>query len=172
MINKVLIFLFLISVIVGCGSSNPNIDLISKSDRVTAPEIDASFINSSPINLEKLKGKVVVLDFWATWCPPCRMEIPSFIKLYQAYHSRGLEIVGLTIEAPSSQPQGYFRQFLREAMINYPVGFSSDKTTKTYDVEVYPMTFFIDKTGKVARIFRGARPEEEIVGVIEKLLAE
>ena len=155
----------------GCRSIGPE-NVIAKGDRVKAKEIDAYFINSPALNLDKLKGKVVVLDFWATWCGPCRMEIPSFVKLNQTYQSQGLQIIGLDIEKPDSQPAGYFGDFTRSYNMVYPVGFVSDKTQREYAVEAYPTTYFIDKEGKVAMVFVGVRPEEELTGVVEKLLAE
>jgi thiol-disulfide isomerase/thioredoxin len=164
-------FCLLVLVLTGCSSQGGG-NLIAKGDRMPATEIDASFINSAPLNLAKLKGQVVVLDFWATWCGPCRMEIPSFVKLYPAYHAKGLEIVGLTIEAPSSQPAGYFGDFIKGFNIPYPIGFSSEKTTRAYGIQAIPATYFIDKAGKVAAVFVGVHPEAEINGAVEKLLSE
>ncbi len=169
--KKAILVFLLVAGLTGCGSKN-GADLIPKGDRVPATEIDASFINSPSFNLAKLKGKVVVLDFWATWCGPCRMEIPSFVKLYPVYHPKGLEIVGLTVEAPSSQPAGYFGDFLKSFNINYPIGFSSEATSRAYGIQSIPATYFIDKAGKVAAVFVGTHPEAEITGAIEKLLAE
>ncbi|HXL72250.1 MAG TPA: TlpA disulfide reductase family protein [bacterium] len=139
---------------------------------MAATEIDANFINSPNLSLAKLKGQVVVLDFWATWCGPCRMEIPSFVKLYPTYHPKGLEIVGLSVEAQNSQPASYFEQFLKSFSINYPIGFANEGTAKAYGIESIPATYFVDKTGKIAKVFVGTHSEDAITGVIEKLLAE
>jgi thiol-disulfide isomerase/thioredoxin len=196
MMKRFFVLFFLILCAAGCGSQKNGTDLIPKSDRIVATEIDASFINypnSSPakikgqskrvhhkkkreevpsLNLAKLKGRVVVLDFWATWCGPCRMEIPSFVKLYPLYHPKGLEIVGLSVETLNSQPAGYFDQFIKNFSIPYPTGFAGANTIKAYGIESIPATYFIDKTGKIAQVFIGVHPEAEITGAIEKLLSE
>ncbi len=172
MINKILVFCFLILCAAGCGRKNGGIDLTPQNSRTAAAEIGARFINSSDQTLAKLKGKVVVLDFWATWCGPCRMEIPSFVKLYSLYHPKGLELLGLSVENPGSQPAGYFDQFLKNFSVNYPIGFADENTSRTYGIQAIPATFFIDKTGKIATAFVGVHSEEEISAVIEKLLSE
>lgn len=168
--KKMLLVCLLAAGVVGCSQGGP--ELIPKSDRSPATEIDASFMNAPNTDLAKLKGQVVVLDFWATWCGPCRMEIPSFVKLYPVYHPKGMEMIGLSVEAPNSQPEGYFKQFLQNFNINYPMAFSSEATTKAYGISSIPATYFIDKNGKVAAVFVGVHPEAEIQGTIEKLLAE
>ncbi len=160
--------------LVGCGSSDNGVELISPGSRTSAAEIQADFLNYSgtaPI-LGQLKGKVVVLDFWATWCGPCRMELPSLVKLYNTYHSRGLEILGLSVELNDSKPKDFFRQFMGNYGINYPVGLASIDTLKNYGINPIPSTFFIDKSGKVALSFVGVHPEEQFTSAVEKLLAE
>jgi thiol-disulfide isomerase/thioredoxin len=172
--RKIILPLLVMGFLAGCGSSDNGVELIPTGSRTPATEIQADFLNYSgtaPI-LGQLKGKVVVVDFWATWCGPCRMELPSLVKLYNTYHARGLEILGLSVEVNDGQPKDFFRQFMSKYEINYPVGLASLDTLKNYGINPIPSTFFIDKTGKVALSFVGVHPEDQFTGAIEKLLAE
>lgn len=156
----------------GCGSPNA-VELIPQGQRTPATEINAVFLNSdNHLTLADLKGKVVILDFWATWCGPCRSEIPSLVKLYNDYHSKGLELLGLSVEANDGQPRDYFNKFITSYTIPYPIGLASMDTLKNYGINPIPTTFFVDKSGKVALSFVGAHPEEDFTAAIEKLLGE
>ena len=156
----------------GCGKKS-TVDLIPPGQRQPALEIKADFLNAPNAGgLEKLKGKVVVLDFWATWCGPCRMEIPTLVKMYDAYHSKGLELWGLSVELNDAQPKDYFNKFISGFAIQYPVGLASTETLKSYGINPIPTTFFIDKSGKIALSFVGVHPEEDFSYAIERLLAE
>jgi thiol-disulfide isomerase/thioredoxin len=172
--KKIFFTLLITGFLAGCGSNDNGVDLISPGSRTPATEIQAEFLNSSgpALTLGQLKGKVVVLDFWATWCGPCRMELPSLVKIYNTYHSKGLEILGLSVELNDGQPKDYFLQFIGKYEINYPIGLASLDTLKNYGINPIPATFFIDKTGKIALSFVGVHPEDQFTGAIEKLLAE
>ena len=160
-------------VLTGCGNKDNSVDLIPASNRQPAPEIRANFLNASNgLSLDQMKGKVVVVDFWATWCGPCRMEIPSLVKLYNDYHPKGLEMWGLSVEGNDGQPADYFNKFISNANIQYPVGLAAMDTLKAYGINPIPTTVFIDKSGRIALAFVGGHPEEDFTGAIEKLLAE
>ena len=106
--------------------------------KMTAGELD-KLINS-------LKGKVVLVNYWATWCGPCRLEIPGFIKLQNEYGPKGLQIVGLSIDTCSAEQ---FDKFVGKNNINYPVHMvDQDAARKWGDFEAIPMTFVLDTQGK------------------------
>lgn len=119
--------------------------------------------------LSDLRGKAVLLDFWATWCPPCREEIPHFKELYAAYKARGFEIVGLSVgENPDT-----VAAFVAQNGITYRVGIATSAIEQAYGgIRGIPTTFLIDKQGRIAQKFVGFRPKEVFEQGILELLAE
>jgi thiol-disulfide isomerase/thioredoxin len=96
--------------------------------------------------ISSLKGKVVLVNYWATWCGPCRLEIPGFIKLQNEYGPKGLQIVGLSIDTKSTEQVA---KFVRDSHINYPVFVADqDAARKWGEFEAIPMTFLLDAQGK------------------------
>jgi thiol-disulfide isomerase/thioredoxin len=97
--------------------------------------------------LDSLKGKVVIVDFWATWCPPCRQEIPGFVELQKQYGDKGLVVVGLSLDDEMEA----VKEFCKAQKVNYPVFVVGQDTTAAWgNIEAIPTTFILDKTGKKA----------------------
>ena len=122
-----------------------------------APNFSLKSMNDSIYVLEDLKGKVVLINFWATWCGPCRMEIPDFNDLYDKYKDQGLEILGISISDTKEQ----LSNFLKAYKINYPVlyGSSNDMQKVLIDyggVYSVPMSFLIDTDNNIKRVYPGA----------------
>ncbi|MGI8436303.1 MAG: TlpA disulfide reductase family protein [Chthoniobacterales bacterium] len=129
-----------------------------------APGWELKNLEGKPVKLSDFKGKVVVLNFWATWCPPCRREIPDLVALQKQYAGKGLVIVGVAMDEGGPAT---VKPFVEKMGINYPVVMGDQKTAAAYGgIEVIPTTFIIDKTGRIAAVRQGgadrAAFEEEI----------
>jgi len=134
-----------------------------------APDFNLTDLNGKQVTLGSLKGKVVVLNFWASWCPPCKREIPDFIKTYEKFKDKGFVIVGIAV---SSKPDDV-KALVKQYNITYPVAMASGTVEQDYGpVTAVPTTFIIDKNGNLVpggkRI--GMFSEGELEKVIEPLL--
>ena len=119
---------------------------------VMAPEITLPNVNDSTISLSSLKGKVVLIDFWASWCGPCRASIPSVVKLYNKLKDQGFEVFGVSIDSKKSN----WVRAIRQDKIKYTqvidiAGWNST-VASTYGVAEIPTTFLIDQTGKIVAV--------------------
>jgi len=131
-----------------------------------APLFTLAEVNGGNVSLSDFKGKVVILDFWATWCPPCKREIPDFITLQSEYGSRGLQVVGIALDQPDK-----VRLFAQQNGMNYPVLLGTDQIASEYGgIEGIPTTFVLDKNGNIVNRFEGYRPKEDFEAEINKLL--
>ena len=118
-----------------------------------APDFSLQDLDGKPLDLAHYRGEVVLLDFWATWCTPCRDEIPHFVELQDKYGERGLQVIGISMD-DGPKP---VREFYREVKMNYPVALGTEKLAAAYGgVLGLPITFLIDRDGKVAAKFVGA----------------
>lgn len=134
-----------------------------------APNLSLKDINGKSIKLADLRGKVVLLNFWATWCVPCRTEIPDLIKKQREYQRRGLHIVGITY--PPEQITEV-RQFARKLKINYPVSIGSKETKQAFtSSETLPLTVIIDQEGTIRGIIEGVMYSDEFEEQVKPLLS-
>lgn len=117
--------------------------------------------------LESNRGKVVVVDLWATWCPPCRKEIPGFINLYNKYKDKGVEIIGIAFDENGEKA---LPPFIKKMSINYPVYLEGKDVAKSYDLSAFPTTVIYDKNGKVAKKRVGYTSEDDFDKEISALL--
>ena len=111
-----------------------------------APDFSLKSFEGREITLSQLKGKVVLLDFWATWCGPCRESIPHLIQLYKDYRESGFELVGINVDKGDRE---VVRRFILSMDIPYPVVTAPEDVVRSYRVTGIPATFLIDKEGKI-----------------------
>jgi thiol-disulfide isomerase/thioredoxin len=111
-----------------------------------APDFSLKSFDGKEITLSQLKGKVVLLDFWATWCGPCKESIPHLIQLYKDYRESGFELVGMNVDKGDGEA---VRRFVRSMDIPYPVVTAPEDVVRSYRVTGIPVTFLIDKEGKI-----------------------
>ncbi len=148
------------------GASQPS--LVQQGS--VAPEINGQRVSGTdPVRLEDLQGRVVVLDFWATWCGPCRMISPVLERLHQQHHAAGLTVVGLSDESAAT-----VRRHAGAHPVGYTLAGNARNTHRAYSVRALPTLFVIDRSGKVRHVGSGAGANEmaQLERVVQTLLAE
>jgi peroxiredoxin len=126
---------------------------------VPAPAWKLKDPDGNVVSSDQFKGKVVVLDFWATWCPPCKAEIPGYIKLQKKYEADGLVIIGVSVDQGGP---GVVKKFVKDYGVNYTVVMADDAIQSAYEAtEAIPTTYIIDREGKIRNRKVGRVPTDE-----------
>jgi peroxiredoxin len=136
--------------------------------RKIAPDFALKDVDGKTVRLSDYKGKVVLLDFWATWCGPCKIEIPWFMEFERKYKDRGFAVLGVSMDDDGWQA---VRPFIQEVGMNYRVMVGNDQTGDQYGgIDALPKTFLIDRDGRVASEHIGVASRRDFEDGIEKLL--
>jgi peroxiredoxin len=134
-----------------------------------APEITRTDLNGGNLDLARFRGKVVLLDFWATWCAPCQVEMPTFVQWQREYGAQGLQVIGISMDDDPASA----RRITTKFRLNYPVAMGDEKLGERYGgVLGLPLTYLIDRKGIVRARFQGETDLKIIEEQLKALLAE
>jgi cytochrome c biogenesis protein CcmG/thiol:disulfide interchange protein DsbE len=141
---------------------------LSAQSRSKAPNFTLKAADGKTIELAKLKGKVVIVNFWATWCGPCRQEIPGFMDVYKQYKDKGLEIVGVSLDRNGWD---VVKPYLKKAKITYPIVIGGGGLAEAYGgIDAIPATFIVDRDGNIAKKHVGYLSKSDCEEFIKTLL--
>ena len=133
-----------------------------------ASDFNLTDLDGKTVKLSDFKDKIIILDFWATHCPPCRKGIPDFIKLYNKYKSNGLVIIGISLDRGGAKG---VKRFCQSKGVNYPIVIGNYEVTKSYGgIRYIPTTFIIDKNKNIIKKFVGYTSMSVFESEIKKLL--
>lgn len=148
--------------------TSPNVATIASASPVPSPAWELKGMDGKLVKSSDFAGKVVILDFWATWCGPCRMEIPGFIELQKQYADKGLVVVGVSLD---QEGVSAVKPFMEKMGINYPIVLGDEAVVSAFGgVEGIPTTFIIDRSGQIVGKHVGYAPKAEFESEIKPLL--
>jgi peroxiredoxin len=151
------------------GPSAPGSSLKGDVKGSLAPDFELASLDGKQLKLSDLRGKAVLLNFWATWCEPCKIEMPWFEDLHKKYAGDGLEVVGVAMDDSGDDS---IRKFVKEMGVTYTVLIGKERVGEAYGgVQFLPTTFYIDRNGKVVDRVFGIVSRKEIEDNIKKTLA-
>ena len=155
-ITRLIIFLLLLGSAILATSSSQNVR--GQDISTLAPDFSLPDLEGNTVKLSDFEGKVIIIDFWATWCPPCVQEIPHFVELYEKYQDNGFQMIGIAISSGSVEN---VKKFATEHGINYLILMGNREVARKYGrVNAIPTTFLIDRQGRIVNKYIGYRPKE------------
>ncbi len=169
------IILFYSVTVVGCQKQNepkadqtPQDNTTLQDNNSKAPDFTLSNISGEDVSLSDFKGKVVIVDFWATWCPPCRKGIPDLISLQNEYKDK-VAVIGISLDRENTKAG--VPDFVDRMGINYPIVYFNDKVINDFGgVNAIPTTFIIDQDGNIVKKIVGLYPKSEYETKIKELI--
>jgi cytochrome c biogenesis protein CcmG, thiol:disulfide interchange protein DsbE len=134
-----------------------------------APDFTLPNVDGAEVTLKELNGQVVLINVWATWCPPCRAEMPAIEATYAQYRGQGFTVLAVNLQEDSDTVVG----FMREYKLTFPALLDLDgAVSRTYQAYALPSSFFVDRKGVIRAVYRGPMPRGVITGTVEQLLQE
>ena len=148
--------------------SAPPEDAMNVPANVAAPNWELKDLDGKTVRSSDFRGKIVILDFWATWCEPCRAEIPGLVALQKEYAPQELVVIGASVD---DSDVSTVKQFTEKLGMNYPVALADEQMQQTFGgIEAIPTTFIIDRTGRIVKKDFGFTSKDEFEQEIKPLL--
>ncbi len=158
---------------VGCSSTTVSVRAASvkaDKDRKQAPDFALKDADGKVVHISDYRGKVVLLDFWATWCGPCKIEIPWFMEMQRKNKEKGFEVLGVAMDDEGWEA---VKPFLADLRVNYRVVMGNDATAQMYGgVDALPTTFLIDRSGRIAAVHVGLSSKKDFEDGVQQLLQQ
>jgi len=175
MIKRLIIVALLLVLLVSCSTGNANksdTPKLDTSNRKEAPDFTLPTLDGGALSLSDFKGKVVLLDFWATWCGPCRRSTPIIVSIYNEYHKKGFVALGINLDRESDMNK--VAQYVNENNMDYPILINAFSVAEVYKVTGIPRFVLIDKQGRTVTEIEGLVPDlkAKLEQYIETLLTE
>jgi len=126
-------------------------------------------VNGQPHTLEEWRGRLVLLNFWATWCPPCRDEIPDLVDLYEAFKARGVVVIGVSLDVGGRRA---VQPFIERYDVTYPIWLGTYEAARRFRVVGIPTSFLLDRDGAILERFDGPYSKEDFVQALRPYLEE
>jgi peroxiredoxin len=152
---------------------NENLNKVTTEVGDMAPDFSAPNPEGTVVSLSEIKGKVTIIDFWAAWCGPCRKENPNVVKVYEKYHDKGLEIIGVSLDGTPNQKDAkaaWMEAIKKDQLTWHQVSnltYFNDPIAKLYSIQAIPATFILDSEGKiVAKNLRGNALEAKVAELL------
>ena len=165
---KALTFLLLLSLKpLMMAQENTQKMLTPEAQRKLAPDFTLTDVEGQAVKLSAYRGRVVLLDFWATWCGGCKTEIPWYMEFDQKYRSHGLAVVGVAMDDEGAK---VVRPFVKQKGIYYKIVIGNDPLAKQYNLNAMPLTLLIDRQGRIALSHEGVVNRDDFENAIQQLL--
>lgn len=135
-----------------------------------APAWELPLVGGGTLSSAELEGKILIIDFWATWCPPCRAEIPDYVEMQETYKDKGVVFVGISLDQGSGA-EGKVSKFMKDQEINYPIVMGNAEVTEAFGgVAAIPTTFLVDREGNLVNRKVGYKPASYFESLLADLL--
>ena len=147
--------------------------LVSAHERRTMPPVELRQLNGGTWRLADHRGRVVIINYWATWCGPCLQEVPALMRLNEEMRSSPVDAVGVSMDqGDPGQVERRVRRFVEALRVSYPIALQAPMSQMEFGMEALPTTILIDQAGRVAKTYVGAAREEDLRKDVGVLLSE